>query len=277
MRTNNLSKVFKYVNERNESVTFTYENGYVINKPIGIDTLAVDYSRSQGINQVGQSVQGQKIQSRPINISGVLIDNYYKDLLLSVIRPDLKGKLYADDYFLDVVPTMTPQIAPDNDLAEFSLVLLAPYPYWQKSQQNKTALTGLKPLFKFPINFTKPYKFAEKIVTKFITITNVGQLPVPFKVTIYANGTCVNPTITNVGNRKFLKLNKTMRQGEQIIIDIRHDRTNVISSVDGDIRGALTLDSTLDRLEVGDNVLKPVAENAETVIDYAIEKVGVSV
>jgi hypothetical protein len=77
-----------------------------------------------------------------------------------------------------------------------------------------------------------------------------------------------------------MKINKSMIAGERIVVEITHSRTYVTSSVDGDIRGALSLKSTLNRLEVGDNVLKPEAEEGgnqlEVSIDFATEIVGIS-
>ena len=45
---NNLSKVFKYINDAGDGVTFTYENGYLINKPDGIDAVSVSLAQAHG-------------------------------------------------------------------------------------------------------------------------------------------------------------------------------------------------------------------------------------
>lgn len=64
------------------------------------------------------------------------------------------------------------------------------------------------------------------------------------------------------------------------MVEITHDRTYVTSSVDGDCRGALSLQSNLYRLGTGDNVLKPEADsglnNMQIYINYAAEIVGIS-
>ena len=97
MNYNNLTKLFRYVNENGDSIVFDYSGGFLINKPIGIDTLAVTMNEAQGIGQVGSTIQSINVQSRPVNISGVLVGEFQaenKDRLLSVIRPDLSGKLF---------------------------------------------------------------------------------------------------------------------------------------------------------------------------------------
>lgn len=278
-----LSKVFKYVNDNGESITFAFENGFLINKPTGIDTVQISHSQAQGINQVGATIQSSNVQPRPITISGRLVGGFQqenKDRLLAVIRPDLGGKLYADDYYVETKVTATPTIEPVPEFAAFQFSLLAPYPYWQKDDSASAVLSGLRYLFRLPANFSRPYKFAEVIETQFINIQNRGQLPVPFTITFMARGDVVNPRITDVNTGKFLLIKKALSAGERVIVRITHDKTYVTSSVDGDVRGALSIKSTLNRLQVGDNLLKPDAESGnnqlEVNIDFATEIVGIT-
>lgn len=277
-----LSKVFRYVNENGESITFTYNSGFLINKPAGIDTLQVSLSRSTGIDQVGATIQSANVQPRPVTISGILVGDFQKnnkEKLVSIVRPDLTAKLYADDYYLNVRPTSTPAIDPSEKFAKFQFSVLAAYPYWQKDDSAKVVLAGLQYMFKFPWNISKEYQFAKLMETQFINVPNRGQLPVPMTVTFYARGDCLNPKITNVNTGKFMVIRKSLVAGERVVVEITHDRTYVTSSVDGDVRGALSLKSTLNRLDVGDNVLKPEAEEGgnqlEVSINFATEIVGI--
>ena len=278
-----LSKTFRYVNENGESITFTYNDGFLINKPIGIDTLQVSLSQATGIDQVGATIQSVNIQPRPVTVSGVLVGEFQlqnKERILSVVRPDLTAKLYADDYYLNVRPTSTPTIDPSAKFAKFQFSVLAAYPYWQRDSSIRSVLSGLQYMFKFPWNISRPYQFAKLMETQFINVPNHGQLPVPMTVTFFARGDCVKPKLTNVNTGKFMEINKSLIAGERVVVEITHDRTYVTSSVDGDIRGALSLKSTLNRLDVGDNVLKPEAEEGrkklEVSIDFATEIVGIS-
>ena len=278
-----LSKTFRYVNENGESITFTYNDGFLINKPIGIDTLQVSLSQATGIDQVGATIQSANVQPRPVTVSGILVGDFQsnnKELLLSVIRPDLTAKLYADDYYLNVRPTSTPIIDPFPQFSKFQFSVLAAYPYWQKNENAKVELSSVEYGFKFPWNISREYFFGKIVEAQFFTIVNNGQLPVPFTVTFFARDDCVNPKITSVNTGKFLAINKTLIAGERVVVEITHDRTYVTSSIDGDIRGALSLKSNLNRLEVGDNVLKPEADEGkshlEVSIDFATEIVGIA-
>ena len=283
MNFNNLSKLFRYVNDNGDSITFDYAGGFLISKPSGIDTLSVSLSQAQGIDQVGATIQSTNIQPRPVTIVGCLVgdaQDVNKNKLLSVVRPDIGGKLYADDYYLSVYPTATPIIEPKDRLARFQFSLLAPYPYWCKDDSASATLSGIQKLFKLPCNFSKTYRFGELMQTQFMNVPNRGQVPVPYTATFIAKGEVENPKITNATTGKFLLIKKTLVSGEMLVVEITHERTYVTSSVDGDCRGALSLSSNLFRLNVGDNVLKPEAssglENMQVEIDFATEIVGIA-
>lgn len=283
MSFKNLSKTFRYVNENGGSLIFEYSHGYLISKPNGIDTVAVNLSQAQGINQVGSTVESKTVQPRPVTISGILVgadQAARKEELVSVIRPDLAGKLYADDYYLDVHATATPTIEAKPKFSRFQFSVNAPYPYWRKDNTISQALAGIQKQFKFPWNISRAYRFGQWMETQFMNIRNGGQVPVPFTITFFAKNDVVNPRITNVQTGETMMLNKSMVTGERVVVEITHDRTYVTSSEDGNIRGALDLDSTLFRLGVGDNVLKPEADSGlkqlEVQINFATEIVGVT-
>lgn len=283
MSFKNLSKTFRYVNSNGDSLIFEYDYGFLINKPNGIDTLSVTLSEAQGIDQVGATVQGKNVKTRPVTVSGILVGEFQgenKERLLSVVRPDLSAKLYADEYYLNVHPTATPTIEARPQFAAFQFSLSAAYPYWQKDDSASATLSGVARRFKFPWNISKEYSFGEVLTAQFINIRNDGQVPIPFTVTFTALGEVVNPKLIDAATNNYLLLNKTLVAGERVIIEITHERTYVTSSVDGECRGALDLKSNYYRLAVGDNVIKPEAssgkDNLQVDIDFATEVVGIA-
>lgn len=280
----NLPKTFKYENENGDSIVFEYAKGFLISKPEGIDTLSVSHSEAQGINQVGVTIQSSNVQSRPVTINGRIVGYFQDEMktkLLSVVRPDLSARLFADDYYLDVRPTATPVIEGRPDSPAFQFSLIAAYPYWQKDGSASETLSGVRKMFKFPWNISRAYRFGEVVTAAFINIVNDGQVPVPYTVTFSAIDTVVNPKLIDAATNEYLLLNKTLVAGEKVVVEITHERTYVNSSVDGECRGALDLGSSFFRLKVGDNVIKPEATSGKTNLnvkmDYAVEIVGVAV
>lgn len=283
MAYNNLSKLFRYVGADGQEIIFDYTNGYLIRKPSGIDTLSVSVNESYGINQVGTSVSSEHVESRPVTITGRVVGDAQeqrKKRLLDVIRPGA-GRLYCDDYYLDVRTTETPTVGPDRSHAQFQVSFLAPHPYWCRESKETGTLMGVEKLFKFPWNISKPYQFGRMQQKKFVNIRNQGQADIPFTVAIIAMDAVSVPAIQNIVDGKFLRINKNMVAGERIVIEITHSRTYVTSSVDGDCRGALDIESSLFRLAPGGNVLKPTAtsglENLQMEITFAPEMMGMSV
>lgn len=282
MALNNLLKTFVYKNDDGEAITLTYDGGYLISKPVGIDTVSVTISEAQGIGQTGTTIRSANVDSRPVTISGIIVGDSQqekKERLMEVVRPDLGGKLFCDDYYLEVHPTDTPTIEAKPRQAKFQFSLLAPYPYWMKGENAYAALSGVEKRFKFPWNISRPYRFGEVVTRQFITIYNSGQLEVPFTVTFTALDAVTNPKIIDAKTNNYLWVKKSMVAGERLVVEITHDRVYVISSADGECRGALDIKSKFYRLRVGDNVIKPEADsgknNLSVSIDYAIEKTGV--
>jgi hypothetical protein len=281
---NNLSKTFRYVNANGDTLVFDYAHGYLINKPKGIDTINVNISQAQGINQVGSTVQSATVQARPVTVSGVVVGEDVearKNAMVAAVRPDIPGKLYADDYYLDVYVTATPTVDANKKCAKFQFSLIAAYPYWQKADKVVKTLYGVEKLFKFPWNISRPYQFGQLMKAEFVNIVNNGQLPVPFTATFTASSYVLNPKITNIKTGEYLLLEYSLEPGETVVVENTHGKTYVTSSVMGSIRGALDLDSTLFRLAVGDNVLQaeadPDLEQLEVQITFAPEIPGVTV
>lgn len=279
---NNLSKLFRYVNADGESITFDYGSGYLISKPNGIDSVSVEMGTAVGINQAGVIVQTTHVQERPVTINGIIVGENQaasKERLLNVIRPDLKGRLYADDYYLDVYPTETPTVEAGRIGARFQFSLSAAYPYWVQENVQVATLMGVAKRFKFPWNISRPYRFGEVVQAKFINIRNSGQVAAPYTMTLRALDAVKNPWIDDAKSSKMLKINKSMIAGEILTVAVTHDQISVTSTVDGDCLGALDIGSDLFELQTGDNVWKPGAEsgleNLQIDVAYAIEKAGV--
>lgn len=277
--------IFTYQNDNGEALAFSAAGGYRITSITGTSGIPVSANQAQGIGQIGTTVQSRVVQSVPMTLTGYIFGTRAQieqraERLFAVVLPDVGGKLYHNGrYYRIVTPTSTPVVDSTLRFPGFQFSLLAPYPYWMLDQATKTILTGVLPRFKFPWNISQPYRFGEGIETAFINIKNGGQVACPFTATLNAKGTVVNPRLVNAITGQFLQLNRTMAAGERVTIQITHDLTYVTSTIDGDIRGDLELESTLSSMAVGDNLIKTEADtgasNLVASIDVSIEKVAI--
>ena len=55
----------------------------------------------------------------------------------------------GESWYLDVVPTKTPEVTPGNGVQYFQ-TLYAAYPYWRTTASYATQVAGLIAMFKFP-------------------------------------------------------------------------------------------------------------------------------
>jgi hypothetical protein len=277
--------VFTYVNKYGESIEFSLDSGFILTSATsGLTENYVTVTTAKGVGQTGEAVQSALVNTRPITIAGFIqgLSTAGKQRLLDVVLPEVPAKLYwNNEYYLEVTPTSTPFIQAEDYFAKFQFGLMAPYPYWIAKTSQTSAIFKLDPKFKFPVNWTKPYKFAEGMETAFVNVKNTGQIETPFKAVFRASGEVVNPKITNINTGQFLLLNRTLQSGEVITVDITHDLTYITSNIDGDIRGDLDIDSDLFKLKIGDNFLRPEAEKNKAAmqvsVEYSYEKAGVNI
>ena len=277
--------IFTYVNDNGESLALSIANGYRVVSVTNTSGISVNANQAQGIGQIGTTVQSRVVQPVPMTVTGYLLGSRAQiesraERLFAVVLPDVGAKLYHNGtYYRIVTPTSTPVVNDSLRWTTFQFSLLAPYPYWMLDQATKTILTGVLPRFKFPWNISQTYRFGEMIETAFINIRNSGQVACPFTATLNAKGPVENPRLVNAITGEYMQLNRTMVAGERVTIQITHDLTYVTSTVDGDIRGDLELESTLTSMAVGDNLIKTEADSGSSSlvasIDVAIEKVAI--
>ena len=256
----------KFENSNGKIFYFGYKYGNIFDID-GLTGLDVSVSMSQGFNQVGETVENLSVESNQLEISGILLgeSKESKRKMLSVFAPLQKGKLtFENKYFIDCVVKKTPIITIDKNDAKFELVLVAPYPYWQKSNIKSFVSGGYTPAFSFPVNYALPHIFGEKNQNAFMTCNNDGDVEAFYKLEFRSLSETTNPYIINVETQEFLKLNTTVTADDKITV-YRSGGRLVVEKVTNDIAtdafSALDEDSDLMYMHVGNNLIKADADN----------------
>lgn len=97
-----------------------------------------------------------------------------------------------------------------------------------------------------------------------MNVVNSGTVSTGLKIVFKAKGEVVNPSITNIYNQKFIKINKTMQADEEIVIDTVSGEKKVvgkIGSTEYNYFKYRDLDSSWLQVEVGSNLFRYDADN----------------
>lgn len=274
----------KYTNGRGQSITFSRAQGLWISEFSLLSGIPVNLSTSQSINQIGASVESQVVEPKTSTVKGFIQGNgkTLKQQIVNTVIPLDTGKIVVnDEYSIDVYVEESPIVDLETRFPRFEFSVTAAYPFWERTTKTSVAMSGLLGMFRFPWNITEEYKFGEMVESYFTSINNKGHVPTFYSIEIVANGTTVNPVISDALTGSFIKLNKTLTAGERINIDVMPDSLKVVSSIDGDIEGLIDIESDLFSLPVGSTTLKYDAEegraNLAVTLKYSDKLAGVVV
>ena len=276
----------KYISQNGKRLNFSFVNNLVITSISGLTENTVDLAETQGVAQIGTSIQGKSVQGKNIVINGEIIgmSRFLREQLLDTITPLESGMLIFNNRLeLGVEPVITPYVENYPSNAKFQFTVRAAYPYWRSIEQISTDVAGLEAMFKFPINYgdtgheehPKQHIFGKRISNFFVNVENKGNVPAPFKVMFIAKTQLSNPSITKVSTLEFIKIKKDMISGERIEIDMMGDLPKLTSYKIGseeDVFRYFDIDSTLFELDVGDNLIRYDADSNRNGLDVRITR-----
>lgn len=251
------------------SVEFTLANGIVIEKIVSLSQQNVEFETTASNREIGEKLEHQKVEPKTLSIRGSIFGNCeaIREQMTHVIAPLAKGKLiFNDTYELDVYVKTSPDIDRNQIVAKFSFSLYAPYPYWRKAEKAQTTLVGLRGLFSFPWNISdpNPFKFSEYVETGYVAVQNNGEAPAYWTAVLQALDEVVKPKIYNMETGEYVRILKTMAEGEQITISTEGDELTVtVTAADGTVSDGfqyLDVESIPFKLAVGENYIKTDAE-----------------
>lgn len=200
-------------------------------------------------NQVGVSISSTKLNSRDIFIQGyvfyILSDeekiglNYKqmaeyaygkikekKVMLNELVNPSDYLKIIIGDYFIEGKPSSSivyGNTEEDNNMyfCKFLISIFCANPMFKKNTIVETVIQGSEPAFHFP--FSIPQNEGIIFGTRFnyllLSVENEGGVSVGGRIILEAKGDIENPTLEKLLTGEKIKINKTLRYGEKIIID----------------------------------------------------------
>lgn len=198
-------------------------------------------------NQIGSSFSSTKVNERDIYITGYVFytptpeeRELYADevqafayskikelkrRLNELINPIDIVRIIVDDYYVEGKPSATPQYGineADNNIyfCKFSFAIFCANPMFRQLIDTKTILSGEFGIFHFPfILKPSPYIMSTRVNYQLVIVENEGNIGVGGVITIVAKGEVKNLKIENVNTGEFIKINKTLQDGEKIVIN----------------------------------------------------------
>ena len=250
-----------------------YDAPYFLDPLNGID---VDLKTAQGVNQVGDTVEGQSVSgvSRTLDVTfwgAYALDNardFSKKLPYFT-----KGTMYfADRYFCRFVLQKTPYFSSYTQ-PRCSLMLYSEKPFWYSLTATAAVLGGYKKAFSFPVLYDSHIYGIKRDGTAAV-LRNDGSLPVPFTATLRCDMPVTHPKVVDLQTGAFIGFDLTLQPDETLeIYRSTSDRlacTLTQAGVTENIFAKLDEDSTLTELQPGDNVLSMQAETGSGYLQASV-------
>lgn len=273
-----------YKNERGISVELNRDGPLFLFKPEGFDGLESDIVSSKSAYQDGISISKTILKDRILTLNCyLLVDNeqqryILKRKLYNVFNPKIKGnmKIYTDADQLRGASNLSVIQAPifdddyeiSNEIVSFQIQLAMPLPYFEDINENRADFGNDIGNFFFDLEIEEEGNELSIKNNSIVTnIFNAGDAESPIKVIFKAKAELKNPSIFNVYTKEYIKINRTMQEGEEITVTTHQGNKRVESYLNGvntNIFNDLDLGSTFIRLDIGDNVIR---YDAETMIE----------
>lgn len=264
---------------------------YVL-KSVNWGTIQGTHHSYKYVNQVGITISGTSLETRPISIEGWVVASnpirmdILKKKLNNFVNPQDAIDLYYSDYMIRFIPDETIKYATENDenndaFCKFIITGTCPNPLFTNANENVSIFATTTPKFHFPLimsvsSVEKGVIFGSRTDSLIANIFNKGSVVSGMRIMFKANGTVVNPKLINVNTQEQFILNKTLIAEEEVQIN-----TNIgEKSVKGKIGSSSysnyymykDIDSSWLQLEVGDNLFRYDAddglENLEIFVYY---------
>ncbi|MZQ75268.1 MAG: hypothetical protein GT589_03815 [Peptoclostridium sp.] len=216
-----------YINSSGEQIDFSLDSEYLLIDVQGVSGLNLNIEAQKAPLQDGQTYLFNTLDSRLITLTVAFVyeddnDKYFKrDMLLKMFNPKLgQGVLQADFLHytreVDCIVSGMPDfyVAPEDadTLCKVQINLIAHDPYWRDARQREIEIASYSGGLSFPLSLPMNFRVKEKSKK----IYNDGHVDAP--VTIEFFGPAVNPTVTNETTGEYIKVNKTLIDGDKLII-----------------------------------------------------------
>ncbi|WP_052752973.1 phage tail family protein [Paenibacillus larvae] len=223
-----------FINSRGQSVMIGNPPFKLIEFDPGRATTSMQTGKSA--NQDGELYLDNFLEPRDMSIelfieaSDMRQRRELERILDQVFNPKLgEGKLIHEEWgerrAIMAVPDGSPQFLKGKEnktpkARKVSIPLIAHHPYWGDVDETKQEIALWKGAFGFPweIPAGEGVELGYREPSLIVNCYNPGDHTCGMRIVFKAQGTVTNPSLLNVNTREYIKLNKTMQDGEVITV-----------------------------------------------------------
>ena len=263
-------------NSAGERLNLSSNPNYTVYKIDGLTPPKATINRSTNATHDGSVINSASVEDRNIVIY-LTIDkdaeaNRIK--LYKYFTPKNKVTLYFKNgarnvYIEGTVELLECDIFSNKQIAQISII--CPKVYFKDVEHLISYFSEIKRLFEFPFSIDPDGIELSSITPHYRkNIIYTGDVDTGVIISLFANGTVVNPIIYDALKKTKIQLNMTLKKSDEIIINTNAGDKAITLIRDGistNALGYMTPDSSWFTLQAGDNVFTYTSESGSSNID----------
>lgn len=275
-----------YTNELGRSVEISHSSLFFLEDVEGLGAIKNTIYTQKSPNQDGVTAISDSLEPRDINIEGSINSTSKEDILryrrtlIQVFNPKLKGKLrYQLGDFVKEVECKV-EYAPifpivESKFKKFLIQLYCPNPFWKDLNETRTDVSTEVGGFEFPLVIpSEGLELSIRTISFITNLYNPGDVKAPIRVSLKATGTVINPMIENLETGEFIRIKRTLSEGDTLEINTAFGNKRVeVIKLDGtreNVFHYIDYQSKFFSIDNGDTRLKYDAEVGNNNLDVSI-------
>jgi len=261
-----------FTNAYGESVTLGRSHPFILRFLDGSGGAETLVQMQKAPNQDGATYLDTLLEPRSMTFEVIIRADTqtelfeYRRKLARVFNPKLGlGRLvyqyYGGEKEIAAAVELAPVFPSDRDSSgptfqKSLFTVICPSPFWLDTFTESEEMAAWLGYFKFPLRF--PTRMGAQGSVR--TLNNIGDVEAP--VIIEFNGPAVNPKVVNLTTGEFVRVKRTLAEGDKLTIDTTFGRKRV------EINGLnafnwIDLESTFWQLRPGYNVVEYTADSGQ--------------
>lgn len=259
------------ITDIDNTISVNFDNTAYVVSQMDLGSIDANLSSYSGAGQYGATITSRSFGTRDVTIEGHILANdketmdYRKNILQRITAPTDDFYLVVDDYRIRLTANSTIKYSKNwyrnNEyLTSFTIDAVASNPFFETYTPQMANITGWIKDFHFPFSNEVGQKFTtgHRSESKIVDVYNDSEVETGLTISFKAiGGTIVNPKLENVVDNSYIKINNTIKSGEEIVINTNYGQKSIINTTTGENwLQHLDLNSTWLQMPVGQSSFK---------------------